>query len=276
MNNEFDTEFINISEKIKGGYAYLISNISKIVALITLIVTALLVFTDIAFLGFDSKEFSTSLILILISSYVIYFSLEEAGERLFEEGDEYKAALSEYVDVTRRIYLDMMPDLRDFCEKHADDDLLYRRRQALLSLGFTEEEYLSFKRGEPMEKKKIASLKKISRIRRAKLTPDMLLSTTHSNREQLKDPGKDKFLVLLLKILPSTICMFFTASVVLSAKEMSAVTILEGIMKLSTLPIVGFRGYVNGYNYKKIREVAWLKTKTKLLTGFLSKIGDKG
>ena len=75
--------------------------------------------------------------------------------------------------------------------------------------------------------------------------------------------------MLALKILPSTVCMLFTASVVLSTKELSLVAIIEGAMKLSTLPIVGFRGYVNGYNYKKDEEAEWMKTKIRLLEGFL-------
>jgi hypothetical protein len=75
--------------------------------------------------------------------------------------------------------------------------------------------------------------------------------------------------MLGLKILPSTVCMFFTASVVLTAKELSLVSVMEGIIKLSALPIVGFRGYINGYNYKKDREAAWIKTKIKLLRGFI-------
>ena len=96
MNKDFDTEIIGISERIKGGYSYLISNFSKIVAVVTAAAATMLVFTDITFLGINSRELTTSLALILVSSYLMYFSLEEAGEKLYEESEDFKNLMAEY------------------------------------------------------------------------------------------------------------------------------------------------------------------------------------
>ncbi len=268
MNKDFDTDLIGMNEKIKGGYAYLISNLSKIIALITALVTAVLVFTDIAFLGIDSKELTTSLILILISSYVMYFSLEESGERLYEDSEEYKELTKKYSEISEKITLDKLPALRDFCERYSTDELTYRKRQMMLYSGLTEEEFRA--KSPPTDRKKARAKRRIARAKPKGITPELLLSQKRSDSESLKDPKKDKLLHLTLKILPTTLCAFFTASVVLSVKELTPVSIIEGIMKLSTLPIVGFRGYVNGYNYKKDNESAWLKTKIRILEGFLS------
>lgn len=269
MNKDFDNEILSISEKIRGGYAYLIANLSKIIAVVTAIVTAMLVFTDIAFLGFSSKEFTTTLALVLISSFIMYFSLEEAGERLWEESEEYKKLTEEYGEAVKKISLERLGALREYCRAYADDELLFRRKGALLSAGYTEEDYRSYLRGDVKEIKKKIALGRISRMRRVKLTPEMLLSSSAGGRERIRDPKRGKLIMLALKILPSIVCMLFTASVVLSTKELSLVTIIEGVMKLSTLPIVGFRGYVNGYNYKKDEESEWIKTKIRLLEGFL-------
>ena len=269
MNKDFDNEILSISEKIRGGYAYLIANLSKIIAVVTAIVTAMLVFTDIAFLGFSSKEFTTTLALILISSFIMYFSLEEAGERLWEESEEYKKLTEEYEESVKKISLERLGALREYCRAYADDELLFRRNGALLSAGYTEEDYLSYLRGDVKEMRKKITLGRISKMRRVKLTPEMLLSSSVGGRERIRDPKSGKLIMLALKILPSTVCMLFTASVVLSTKELSLVAIIEGAMKLSTLPIVGFRGYVNGYNYKKDEEAEWMKTKIGLLEGFL-------
>ena len=269
MNKDFDNEILSLNQRIRGGYAYIISNLSKIIAIVTAIVTATLVFTDITFLGFSSKEFTTTLALILISSYIMYFSLEEAGEKLYEDSDEYKGLMEEYLSQAKKIKLESLPALREYCEKYAEDELMFRRKRALLSSGFTEVDYDEFISGKCMDKKKARTLLGISRMKRIELTPEMLIYNDFGSSEGIRDPKKGKIIMLILKILPSTICMLFTASIVLSTKQMNTVTIIEGIMKLSTLPIVALRGYVNGYNYKKDRESVWLKTKTRLIEGFL-------
>ena len=269
MNKDFDNEILSLNQRIRGGYAYIISNLSKIIAIVTAVVTATLVFTDITFLGFSSKDFTTTLVLILISSYIMYFSLEEAGEKLYEDSEDYKRLMGEYISTAEKIKLESLSALREYCQKYADDELVFRRRGALLSSGYTEEDYEAFLSGKTEDKKKRRALLGISRMKRIELTPEMLIYHGFSSNEGIRDPKKGKLIMLILKILPSTICMLFTASVVLSTKEMNAVTIVEGIMKLSTLPIIGLRGYVNGYNYKKEQEAIWLKTKTRLIEGFL-------
>lgn len=269
MNKDFDSEILSLSERVRGGYTYLIANLSKIIAAVTAVVTAMLVFTDIAFLGFSSKEFTTTLALILISSYIMYFSLEEAGEKLYEDSEEYKRLAEEYTKAAEKISLERLLALREYCKKYADDELIFRRRSALLSIGSTEEDYERFLRGECVDKKTRRALGKISRMKRIDLTPEMLIYHGGGGAIRIYDPKRGKTLMLILKILPSTVCMLFTASVVLSAKELDMVTVIEGIMKLSTLPIVGFRGYLNGYNYKKDNEAEWMKTKIRLIEGFL-------
>ena len=51
--------------------------------------------------------------------------------------------------------------------------------------------------------------------------------------------------------------------------------IFEGLMKLSTLPIIGVRGYVCGFTYAKDVRASWLETKSRLLTGFLDRSNNE-
>lgn len=271
MNKDFDSEILSLNRRIRDGYNYIIGNLGKIIALITAAITCMLVFTDVAFLGLDSEEFTSTLILIIISSYVMYFSLEEAGERLYEDSDDYKKLMSDYTAAAEKIGLENIGQLRDYCERYVEEELDFRIRGALLSGGFTRRDYEEFLGGKTSDKKRIKALSKIAKMRRIKLTPEMLLSHNAAKGDRICDPKQNKLLILALKLLPSTVCMIFTASVVLSAKEMSALTVIEGIVKLSALPIIGFRGYANGYNYKKENECEWLKTKTRLIEGFLDK-----
>ena len=71
--------------------------------------------------------------------------------------------------------------------------------------------------------------------------------------------------------------MIFTASVILTAKaDLSASVIIESLLKLSALPIIGFRAYVSGYNHAKDHESAWLETKTRILTAFINERDGSG
>ena len=66
--------------------------------------------------------------------------------------------------------------------------------------------------------------------------------------------------------------MIFTVSVMISLKDnMSAASVIEALIKLSTLPIIGLKGYSAGYEYVTESEIEWIETKTRLLDSFLMK-----
>ena len=76
---------------------------------------------------------------------------------------------------------------------------------------------------------------------------------------------------MIMALLPTTVCMGITVSVILTMKEgVSAAAIIESILKLGTLPIVAFKGYTAGYAHVERSVIPWLNTKTKLLEAFLS------
>ena len=272
MKKTFDEEFVLYSDRLRGTYSYLLENLSKIIAILTASVAALLVFADIEFLGIFSREFSTTLILILISSYVCYFSLEEAGERLYEESEEYKARQEKYKATAGRVTVAMLPALRDYITRYTAEELDFRRGQMLLSEGLCEADLEAYLRGEITDRKRAATLRKIARARRLPITPELLLTPEEKGHQSVTDPKRGKYLALTLKILPSTLCMLLTASVVLTFKEMSVESVIEGILKLSTLPVVSLRGYAGGYNYKKYKEAPFIESKIGLLEGFLADI----
>ena len=45
---------------------------------------------------------------------------------------------------------------------------------------------------------------------------------------------------------------------------------MEGIFKLSALPIIGFKGYGAGYSYSKDTKSAWIDTKARILEQFVA------
>ena len=65
--------------------------------------------------------------------------------------------------------------------------------------------------------------------------------------------------------------MMITLSVMLSAKEgLTATDVLNGLLKLSALPLIGFKGYSAGYSYVKHNISLFLETKANILESFLN------
>jgi len=75
---------------------------------------------------------------------------------------------------------------------------------------------------------------------------------------------------MIIKLIPSTVCTLFTISVMISVKDnLTAAGVIEALLKLSTLPIIGLKGYSGGYEYVTVSEVAWINTKCRLLDAFI-------
>lgn len=273
MKEGFDVNLLNSGALMKKGYSFLIANIGKTVAVITLLVAALISFAEISFSGVGTENFTSTLIMMLIASYVMYFSLEDAGEKLGKETEEYASAVKEYNDRREKIGGDDISELRRFCLDYRNEELEYRQKNEIFSLGYTREEFDAYRRGEKMSAKATRELRRIDKMSRADLSVSNLLSReTRGGKSELKNPEANKVLSMLIRLIPSTVCMIFTVSVIVCAKEdMSFGSVLESVIKLSTLPVIGLRGYAAGYEYTMGAEIAWLKTKASLLDAFLKR-----
>lgn len=256
---------------IKKKYTALISNVGKAVALITLTVAALVTFTDIGFGSPTAESFSSSLLIMLIASYVIYFSLESSGERLGEESEEYASAISRFRALSASIAGDMIPRFREFVENYLREELEYRRKMRLFSIGSSEEELDAYLAGGQIPKKRARELKRISRMRVAEISPASLLSLSRSGKSsELTSPEGTKLMRMLLSLIPSTVCTCVTVSVMLSAKTgLDFAAIISGLLKLSSLVIIGARGFSSGYFHVKEEISAWINAKCRLIDSFL-------
>lgn len=273
MKNDFEVSLLESGNLIKRGCGFLISNLGKTVAVITLVITSLVLFTDIGFAKFTSEGFTSTMAVMLLASYLMYFSMEDAGERLGEESEEYKKASALCAELSDKIKGSEIPMLRAFCKDYAREELEYRRGNLLLYYGFTEEDYRKYKGGGACDKKSRRVFRKADRLKTFALTPRELLSKEKKReRSELQNPESTKLPAMILKLIPTTLCMTVTVSVMLTAKEnLGAADIIDGIFKLSALPVVGFRGYASGYNFAKHTETSWLRTKARLLEAFIKK-----
>lgn len=269
-NNGFDGGLLEYGNLMKRGYAYFVSNAGKIIAAITATVAVLVTFTDVSFAGLGSQSFTSTLALMLVASYLIYFSLEDAGEKLGEECESYTAAEEKYLAAKRKIQPSDIGKLRAFCSQYSAEELEYRRRCYVCEMGYSYEELEAYKDGEKFSKNATRVFKRALRMKAVRMGPQTLLSRErHSGTSELSNPEATKMLSLILRLIPSTLCTFLTVSVMLTAKDgLTAEGVIDSLLKLSALPIIGFKGYSAGYLYVKDTKVLWLETKTRLLESF--------
>ncbi len=273
MKNDLGKELSRLDALTKSGYGYIINNAGRIIAFITVIVATLVTFTNVSFSAFTGESFTVSLIIMLCASYVMYFALESSGERLGESTEEFLEALNRYKSVRAKISADDIGNLREFCLKYTASEADYRRKIFLAESGLTTDEYEDYKKGKFFEKPTQRLLYKCDRIKPARLTPSLLLSKERlSSRCELSGPERTRIISILLGLLPTTLGTFFTVSIMLTAKsELTMATVIEGIVKLSALPMIGFKGYTSGYSFVKNVKSNWIGIKTEILEEFLSK-----
>ena len=273
MKTKLEIGLIEGENLLKKSGVTLINNIGKTVALITVFVAALVTFTEVAFADMRAESFATSAIMLTLASYLMYFSLEDAGEKLGEESEEYKEAPLRYEEERGKIKGEDMDGLRKFCLEYSGEELKYRQKATVTSHALSPLDYERFLNGEKFDKRTTRIFRRVRRLRAIPLTPKTLLTKEReSTRSELVNPEKFKLLYLILKLIPTTVCMSVTVSVILTAKEgLDAATVIEGILKLSTLPVVGFRGYANGYSYIRKSFIPWIETKKRLLEAYNEK-----
>ena len=271
----FERGLLEYGAAIKRTKTALIGSTGKIIAFIAALIAVLATFTEIEFFGIGGAEFTTTLSVLLISGYVIYFSLEDAGEHLGEGNADYKSAEEKYESVRASVTPEMIPALRQFCKEYSSAELEYRRSSLLCSRGYSAEELEKYKNGEHFPRSARRALRSASRLRAVIITPASLLSAAEQSKE-LSNPERTKLLRMSLKLLPSTLCMLLTASVILTTKtDMTLATLIDGLIKLATLPVLAFRGYEAGYAYTVGAKRAWLETKARLIECFLGEYSKK-
>ena len=271
MKDFFNSSIIESSEFLRKSARTLVENLGKIIALITLFVTALILFTEVGFGDMRGEEFTSTLLIMLLASYLVYFSMYETGEDAGEKSDEYKESCEKYKQLSANINGCHLSKLRIFCEQYSENDAEYRRSRLLLCEGYSKEDYNAYKAGDPCSKKALRIFRKADRIKIYSLTPLELLSFDGiSKKSELRNPESAKLLRLLLKLIPTTLCSVLTVSIMLTTKEdLTSADVIDGIFKISSLIVIGFRAYACGYNYKRLRVPVWIDTKARLIDAFL-------
>ena len=148
MKNNFDNAILDSGDFIRRTGLALVNNAGRAVTLITLIVVSLVTFTDLSFSGFGAKNFTATVIIMLIASYLIYFSMEDTGEKSGEDTEEYKYALSRYKLTRDKIGAEKIDALRIFCHDYSMAELEYRITSQLAGYGESRASFEAYLGGE--------------------------------------------------------------------------------------------------------------------------------
>ena len=271
MKDKFEISLLESGELLKRGASAIINNVGRTVAAITLVIATLVLFTDISFANFSAESFTSTMAIMLMASYLMYFSLEDSGEKLGEESDEYKKSKLACDALIDSIGGEKIHLLRKFCKEYSEEEAKYRRANLLLSRGYSTEDYESYKNGDCTSAAARRVFKRADRLKAKTLTPkDLLTKERAGTKSELQNPETAKLLRMIVKLLPTTVCTAVTVSVMLTTKDnLSLATVIDGLFKLSALLIIGFKGYASGYSYTKYTLPVWIDTKTRLLDAFI-------
>ncbi len=275
---EFEVKLLEGGESLKKSGLELVGNVGKLVAILCVLITAVVTFTDVSFTEFNLSDTLPQLILLLTSSYVIYFSLEDAGERLGEDSEEYKAQRARHTALCEGLSGEDTRALGKFLEDYCTEELESRRRRMLGFYGLSDDEFRGFLSGKETDKRRARILKRVARLRPSQITLTNLLSSLapRERRGPLENPTRRKLASLILKLIPSTVCTAVTVSVMLTVKgDMTASDVLSALLKLSALPIIGFRGYAAGYAFSKNDACLWYRIRSDIIEEYIERKKQK-
>ena len=268
---EFDTAIFESGDIVRRGVRLVVENVGRAIAIITVLVTALVLFCDVGFADVGAEKFTSTLIIMLISSYLMYFSCYETGEESGRGSEEYKTKEAEYKKLRERITCSHLEPLRSYLKSYSENEAKYRRVAILMQNGYSYDEYEAYKSGEKFDRKAVKAFKKADSIKATPIpTSTLVCGMREKRRSEIQDPDAHKIFGSILKLLPMTVCSIFTVSVILTAKDgLGAIDVIEGIFKLSSLLIIGLRGHLAGMTYSMITLPSWIETKCRLLDDFL-------
>lgn len=269
----FDGMLVPTSSLVKRGYTYALANIGKTVALITSIAVLLVMFGEIGFIDLDSRNFGATVAVMLVASYIIYFSLHDAGEGAGRETEVYKDAEKKYLALREKIANEDIRCVREFLEDYTTQELEFRKRSYITSRGGSIYEYERYLRERVCEKRDGRIFKRADRMKAFSITPRDLLARQRSERRgELNNPSSGKFLRMMLRMIPTTVGTVFTVSLMISFKDgMTWQTVAESLIRLSALPIVALRAYAHGYSFASDELSSWIETKSRIIEAYLKR-----
>ena len=272
-------EFEKITIERRKISQYIIGNARSLMIAFILFTVIVVMTTDIRLITISSiTDLGLEFFLLLFSSYGMYVCCTDGGIKNGYATDTYKESVKRFDELKNRIEESMLPRMNDFCNYYLDEELRKTRMQYLSVACIPYDVYMD--KYVKLGKKEIDALtdlttvqkkavKKANRIRRIKLTPEMILTqgkTLHYRSVFAATPDTMKniaFGVKIFKMSFISICMSLIALDIIL--EPSWTVFAEVCLKLFTVIINGFDGHKDGYNNITIHTVNYVNNQSSLM-----------
>ena len=254
--------------KMKGT---LTTHIGRAVAWLAILVCAIFTFTEIALVDISLEKLTLDTLVVLVLSVVMYFSMENEGEVYGKSQAEYQKAKEAADALSQKVKGEDLGALQSYLLRVYNEELRAREDRLLLAYSLHREELIRYREGERFGRKKSRQLRRVAKTISRAITPNELLYFEGDTKAEISSaPSHRGRMSGLVRILPSVLCTLLTVGVMIDLKDgFSLRMVLEGILKLSALLSMGFRGYLFGVHYISEVLTPYHKVREKLLDAFL-------
>lgn len=261
MEHESEHFLATSLASLSKGRQKIFAHIGFWIAALSLLVAALVTFTDISLLSISTQRFTVTMVVYATVTVLMYLSLAEEGERTGRSEKGYQEAEDALAKAANCISPASFGRLEAFCQAFVREEFSERRARLLLAYGISDESSVP-----------PATHRRLKRLRPLQINALMLLGNTLKEGDSpLCNTEKRRRHRLLLRLMPSLLWMIFGIGIAIGAHDsLTTSAILEGIFKLSALLIIGLRGYTQGYLFISEAEIPFLRAKMQLLERFLA------
>ncbi len=276
MHEEFSELFV--SENVRKTAKNILSNLGMATAIVTVLFVTGAFFTELEVVGALETLFSPSFFLLLFSSLIMYYALNDTGVGHGKAEKEYLDAKEAYEESTKKAFSCKTQKLPTFCTNLCAEELAEARKSLLLPYGIPYAVYLAKYRGkskkelpETLTRDERSAILRANRLSCQRLTPGMLLDNGTGNGSRKRyllgmSPNRKRVFRDILILLPTFLSAFFSVSIVFSLIESpSFATFIACMLKVCALLWHGVKGYRTGYLYASRDCVAYFQAKTRLL-----------
>lgn len=300
--HDIDFEIKGFDNTVKKTARSLASGFPTIIAALSIIILAALVWTDITISDLFSLRFIGEGMVLTLIFWMMYLSMNENGVRSGKNDEGYIKAKAKYLAARDALREEGISSLSEFCEWYIEDELIRARKNILLRRGVTYEmfteyflpisELLLAKDKEYRALKKTASADDLARIevynslsmlkrsaviialkiKPIQLTPDMLLVDEHGrvSRNPIAasiSQAHARRNAVGLGCIAATSMMIVSVALNVAAEPTKA-RVIYGLIQIASLIFTGLRGYSAGVLLYSVDAVAFHESRTNVLYVF--------
>ena len=247
------------------------------VGAVTVCVAASVLFCELHFTAAPVEQTVMTAAVMILSCFMMYTSLFEAGHERACEGELYRKRAAAYEEARERVEA-RGEGLDAFCTHYAEEELRRVRGRVLFSAGVDTVIFDAYLDGtlartelRALPRQKRRALRRASRLSPLDICAARLLSADgHTPRGGLVSPARRRVRRTLCALRPTVVGSLVTVAVSPEGIPMTPEAIAAALLRLFTVVWTGVRGYSAGALAVREDDCASLEGKTNLLLAYLA------